>query len=189
MKKKYTFFRNLLAILIRSYRWRQNPKNIEVAYTLEHLWKFGFLCCITCFALSCAPVKKLEKIKIETKSDSISTDKSEIKTVKSIDLIEKEWNDLETRILVYDTDKPIDSVTHKPPLKSETIIIHKKQAEKKTISVDNSTIKKNTSAEIKTSLKAKTETRETTSTSWYWWLISGCLIPIIIGLVRKFKKL
>ena len=188
MKKKYTFFRNLLAIVIRSYRWRQNPKNIEVAYTLEHLWKFCFFCFITCFTLSCAPVKKLEKIKIETKSDSITTDKSEIKTVKYIDLIEKEWNDLETRILVYDTEKPIDSVTHKPPLKSETIIINNKQAEKKTFSIDNSTNKKNTSAEIKTSLKAKTETRETTSTNWYWWLISGCLVPIIIWLVWKFKK-
>lgn len=127
--------------MLRSYRWRMNIKNIEAMITLEQqLWKLGFVCFITCFIISCAPVKKLVKTDIkqlvetvtnvqkntEAVTDTKVTDKTEKVTDKTIEQIEKEWNDLEIRITAYDTNKPIDSVTHKPPVISETVITNKR---------------------------------------------------------------
>lgn len=42
--KKRTFWRNMLCILIKDYRWRQNPKNIEqIIYQEQMLHQIGWV--------------------------------------------------------------------------------------------------------------------------------------------------
>jgi hypothetical protein len=151
MKKKRTFFRNMLAIMIRSYRWRMNPNNIEAIITLEQqLWKFGFVCFITCFVLSCAPVKKLEKTEqtqiiatetnvqknTEVKESGKTIDKSTSELDSSaqmyLERIEKLTAQYEARLRTYDTSKPIDPATGTPPIASDLIITNKTDNSKET---------------------------------------------------------
>jgi hypothetical protein len=151
MKKKRTFFRNMLAIMIRSYRWRMNPKNIEAIFTLEQqLWKLGFVCFITCFTLSCAPVKKLEKTEqtqiiasetnvqknTEVKESGKTIDKSTSELDSSaqmyLERIEKLTAQYEARLRTYDTSKPIDPATGTPPIASDLIITNKTDNSKET---------------------------------------------------------
>ena len=210
MKKKRTFFRNMLAIMIRSYRWRMNPKNIEAIITLEQqLWKLGFVCFFTYFVLSCAPVKKLEKTenklsvetatevqkKTEVVTDTKVTDKTEKVTDKTIELIEKEWNDLEIRITAYDTNKPIDSITRKPPVMRETVITKANKKDKVTKNVDKSTTQNNLTGKLSTSLisevdstqrvksKLQSETESKEVPIWvklFSWIVGIILIAVFI---------
>ena len=170
MKKKRTFFRNMLAIMIRSYRWRMNIKNIEAIITLEQqLWKLGFVCFITCFTLSCAPVKKVVETmrassettlatevqkKTEVKESGKTIDKStselDSSAQKYLERIEKLTAQYEARLRTYDTSKPIDPATGTPPIASDLIITNKTDKSKETNQgeVSQTKILKNSDIEI-----------------------------------------
>lgn len=165
--------------------------------------------------ISCTGVKKSAKTNVdqkektntevskdmEVKTDLKVTDKSEKVTDKSLEQIETETNELETRIILYDTDKPIVPGTNKPPVKEEKVISNKKQSKTDIKTADNSTAKTNITAnytasllseidslqKVNASLIAKTDTKETqVNNSWYWWLIGGMCIPVVGFGIWKF---
>jgi len=141
---------------------------------------------------SCAGTKKLEKSKIdssnvantnltkktdETQTGSV-TDKSEKTQDKNTSKVK------ETKVTDYDPSKPIVSGTGKPPVVKETVTTEKDETQetitqklnlqidytrqlKQTINSQNSIISK---------LKAKTETKVTTVSNWYKWLLFGLIL-------------
>ncbi len=71
-------------------------------------------------------VEKSTEQAVETKIVDKSTVAEEKKLKKTIEEIEKAIEEFEARLIIYDTDKPVDEKTGKPPTKSELFITNKK---------------------------------------------------------------
>lgn len=164
---------------------------------------------------SCQPAKKVlntdvtqkQQTKTEVSKNTDVTekestvDKSTLKTdsagVKALELIEKLTQDFEARLKLYDTDKPTDPITGRPPLASELEIKNKSTADKKTSGSESSDVKTDKQNNIQTNWNkvidsridsamkanskaiANTEASDT-STPWAAWAISILLLIILI---------
>lgn len=159
---------------------------------------------------------KVEKSTVQATEAKV-TDKSivaeEAKVKKTIEEIEKATEEFEARLVVYDTDKPVDEKTGKPPTKSELFITNKKAsgstAKKSEIGsntiVSNSDIKMSQEATIKinsdslTNINEKKKSLTTDKTvsnkSWILFVVIGVVLLYLIvtklsfvGLLAKIKK-
>ncbi len=223
--KKRTFFRNVLALMLRNDRWWSDPRNADkILAHIQYLNRIAFVC-VLMFIVSCAGTKKVEKqqakadIKIETQVQK-TTDQTQTGTVtdktissgssnsqKSQELIEKETGEWESRLITYDTSKPLDSLTHKPPVASELVQTNKKVKDKKSTGTDNLMIsasevkdvvkaytallqqKNDSLSRVNATLQSKATTTTTTKSNWWIWMIIGIFIPIGIQLAWRFTPL
>lgn len=177
------------------------------------LWATLMILLFVIVLSGCSSTKKVEKAKVnesiasnleaktdQSKNESLKvTDKTEKVTDKSLSKIENETTELETRIMEYDTDKPIVPGTNKPPLKKEKIITNKKLSKINTQSLDNSTEKSSSDAvytsQLESSIKllisqnskliAETKNKETTS--FPLWKYVSIVLGVIL-LVLLFDK-
>lgn len=148
-------------------------------------------------------VSKKAEEKTELKKDSSANTDTKIEhyaTKKQIDKMIAEWSENYT---VYDTSKPVDKTTGKPPIQSERIINYKSDKQtnktiKENSTVDNkqeinlkvdSSIQKKSKKEslVKTSDKSETET--STSIPWWKWLVVGMIITLFVGMVLKLRDI
>lgn len=119
---------------------------------------------------SCNQVKTLQKTNVKTNEKTLvdnSKDVDEKKTLSVSENVEKstdvknnqnvnEYSETETKIINYDTSKPIIPETGKPPILSETTITNKKGSEK-----NNNTVAKTTQKSVsKTDYKDNLEITE-----------------------------
>lgn len=215
--KKNTLWRNFLACMVRYERFRSNPKNIDlIIHETQRYWQLGFVMVAILLMVSCASTTKIEKSKLdssiasntnvtkktdETQAGSI-TDKSEKAQDKKTESSENTAKVKETKITDYDPSKPIVPGTGKPPVVKETVTTEKEETQKSdkteeslrqklNLQVDyNKKLKQTVDSQsnVITKLKAKTETKVTTVSNWWKWLLTGMGIgALIIGLIMHFR--
>jgi len=175
--------------------------------------------------ISCAGTKKVTKNNVAQKQQTqtevskntevtekaTAVDKTTLKTdssgVKALALIEKMTEDFEARLKQYDTTKPIDPQTGKPPLVSELEINTrtttdknctntqttdlKRQQQKETAVDWNRTIDQKIDSAFASKSKTtdKSRTTETAATPWGAWVISILAVIIIIMAVAvRYSK-
>lgn len=153
---------------------------------------------------------KVDKSSVQS-TEAKATDKSivaeEAKVKKTIEEIEKSTEEYEARLVVYDTDKPVDEKTGKPPTKSELFITNKKAsgstAKKSEVGtntiVSNSDIKMSQEATIKinsdslTNINEKKQSLTTDKTvsnkSWILFVVIGVVLFYLIITKFSFVKL
>lgn len=219
--KKRTFitrlFRSYIAGMIKYDRLIHRPENhYLLLHEMQRLYRFGFVMFAFIIIMAgCAPAKKALKTDVTQKLQSetevskntevtekvTAVDKSTLKTdssgVKSLELIEKMTQDFEAKLRFYDTDKPADPVTGKPPLASELEIKNKVTADKKTSGSESSAVKTDKRNNVQTdwnsvinsridsAMKSNSKTISNTdvsdtSTHWAAWTISVLLLIILI---------
>lgn len=159
---------------------------------------------LVAFATSCSTTKRLvrsvniesvDTTKVVKKSDSVAVKLTEIsgETLANLTLNE----DLEVEIKEYDTNKPIDSITGKPPLKREVKASKKLQTtaqnrQKQTIEQSDSvaTSRSDTMATLKFFRQTKNEDlKEKTKFVFPWWGIFGGLAIafLLIYISKKWR--
>lgn len=225
--KKRTFitrlFRSYIAGMIKYDRLIHRTENhYLLLHEMHRLYKFGFLM-FAFIIMGCAPAKNALKTDVTQKLQSetqvskntevtekgSAVDKSTLKTdssgVKALELIEKMTQDFEARLKIYDTDKPTDPVTGRPPLASELEIKNKVTDDKKTSGSESSVVKTDKQNNIQTewskvinnridsAMKANSKTianteATDTSTPWAAWAISVLLLVILVlSLFVRYK--
>lgn len=160
---------------------------------------------------------KQEKVKAKTevktslheKDDVKITDKSTTKTdsslIKIVEEIERKTEEFEARLLTYDTEKPADPGTGRPPVASELIYTNKTSADKKlteNVKKENSEVQKNDiqidyKHEIRRVIDSvmaenrktitKTESKTGSGTYWYWWVLIGAGLTVLIYYIFRNK--
>lgn len=195
MKKKNTFWRDFLAFYLHYQRWKSDIRNIETVIRFDTMQRqingFLFIFLAVIFA-SCSSVRKTEKnaVSATKTSDTRVLQSNEINsslglsskgTVSSMGVAENnltqtvdESGDYQATLTVYDTSKPVDSLTGKPPVQSELVIKKsdkRKKVTKNAARTANSTkqqsdinINKKIEARNKTDSKAHTATKEKETT-------------------------
>jgi len=154
-----------------------------------------------------ANVQKTSSDQEASKTVDISTIKTDSSVIKALQKLEKLTEQYNASVKNYDTSKPVDPVTGKPPLASEMVISNNKTSdlnltnnvktnvnkdEKKDISVD---YKKLVQQAVDSVMKASSKKHATTemvkeTVSWWWvWLIAGALIMVVIWLIYKYSLL
>lgn len=187
-----------------------------IVWTVWALW-ISFVLYVS---ISCNSMKKTTKYKEDTATKSTiqsnktidntinttivdkSIKKGSIDSLSNLESIDKSIGEYESHTLVYDTSKPIDAKTGKPPLLSEKIIKFKKSNDKKTtqtssknenviqqndLKVDqNSNTKIVSDSSVKTDSKNKivSEFKKKRNPNLYFILIS-IIVFIIVFLVVK----
>lgn len=166
-------------------------------------------------------VKQKEQLLTETRVDKseVAKEKSSIadnstlltenNIKKTIDEIERAIEDLEARLVLYDTDKPIDEKTGKPPAKSELIITKKKLTEyignrketnsniaesKSDIKITqaiNKTITSDSLTNIQEKTKSLTTDKTISNKSWILFSVIGVSLALLLFLSKTsiFKVL
>jgi len=171
---------------------------------------FVFVACSTVKKTTTSNIKEVVKSdtevskNTEAKQTSNFTDKSNIVESKTIAQADLDSSECDTRIIDYDTNKPIVDGTGKPPVLRETVISNRKHVKKLATITDKKDEQKNVQSNytmllksnidsmqhINTSLISKTETKETpVPNNWLKWLLSGIVICLAVGLFLKFKGL
>jgi hypothetical protein len=134
-----------------------------------------------------AEVKKALAVKESLTTANTAETKVDSSGMKALELIEKLTQDYESRLKTYDTTKPIDPQTGRPPLASELEIKNKTIADKKQTGSEQSDLKKTAKAEnqtdwnkvinsrIDSAMKANEKIISNTEvvenkTGWPWWL-------------------
>ena len=140
---------------------------------------------------SCTAKKTLTKSDVSQKNDISTTTSTKTSDVanSATKVDENSVSGTETTInsVVYDTDKPIDVNTGKPPVKSETTKVIKKDNFKKIVSEAVFTTIKNDSTDIKVVDKSKIETETKVSetpkksTFAYVYYILVIVIVLVVG--------
>ena len=175
--------------------------------------------------MSCAGTKKVTKNDVTQKQQTqtevskntevtekgTAVDKSTLKTdssgVKALALIEKMTEDFEARLKQYDTTKPIDPQTGKPPLVSELEINKRTTTDKNSTNTQTTDLKRQQQKETtmdwnrtidqkidsafanKSKTTDNTRTTETAATPWGAWVISILvLIIIIMAVFVRYSK-
>ena len=159
-------------------------------------------------------VEKSTEQAVETKIIDKSTVAEETKHKKTIEEIESATEEFEARLITYDTDKPVDERTGKPPTKSELFITNKKAfgstAYKK--ETGSNTIVSNTDVKMAQEVTTKINTDSSTTInekrkvattdktiankSWILFVVIGVTLFYLIitkfsfvGLLAKIKKI
>jgi len=211
--RKRTFFRNLLAMAIRNQCWMSNPKNLDKIIAMEQFrYQAGFtyMICFLFFAVSCKPVQQITKIK----TDSIASVSTQLKTnteqTQTTNVQEKsvitaqidsstsninfntDKSVMSGTLVVYDTSKPVNERTGKPPIKSELNWSNKKDIERKSVEASNFSNQENkktdVSAEQKkasnndTKIKSKSNNEIKTDITEEWFANKSLILFVLIGI-------
>ena len=148
-------------------------------------------------------VDKSENKTVNTiKNTDIDINTATYATKEQIDRMIAEWS---VDYTVYDTSKPIDSITGKPPVLSERNIKYKSdnQAVNSSINTTNATdkskentntaISKQSNTKSHTNIKqvAKTDNRNTEGSSvpWWRWLLGGVGLSAVAIVAWKIRNL
>lgn len=150
------------------------------------------------FAVSCTPKKMLHKTKSEQKTELKNdiADKKDIetKTDKKIDQQSNDSTQVVEKKIVYDTTKPIDQATGRPPVKEETTIT-KTKIGKRSIIADITTVKKDNSTHtdqskidttVKTEEKIAEEPKPPAVKYYFYILLTVVLVALSIIIYKKF---
>ena len=146
-----------------------------------------------CLLVSCATKKVVQKsqseIRTEVQNNIIDSAISQKDAVKVASSASTANEDTETTTKEYDTSKPIDQSTGKPPLKSETTI-KKKASQNADSKVTENTTEKNArtvvdKTETTSQEKVATTLKETPKTPAikYWLNLAYLLVAIGVGYV------
>ncbi len=152
-------------------------------------------------------VKTDDKEKEEVKISDKSTFKTDSTNIKSLQLIEKLTAEWESRLKTYDTTKPVDPTTGTPPLASELTITNKNISDKnltENIKISSSLLQENdievdykkemrrfmdsTMAENR-KLITNYETKTTKGVKWFWWVLFGSVVTVLIYCAVRFNWL
>lgn len=166
---------------------------------------FLILALVVIIAIGCTTTKHLlrsneistiDSSTVAYQSDSIAISKNE-KTSEAHSNIDAS-EDLEFEIKIYDTDKPIDSTTGKPPLKQEINAKKKKQTNAqsnqsaKTIQSDSVAASKTETTKQKKDIQQKgTEDIEQKTKFIFPWLGiigGGAIALLIISIIKLWKS-
>jgi len=146
--------------------------------------------------VSCGSSKKTIETNIqETSQKTVSkTDKEEIITETIKDIVKNDSENIEVIKTVYDTDKPIDPITNRPPVKEETMIkknknVNETESTQQKIIENNQSdmsIKDTTALIVNQSLsqeKSGVQIKETMNL-----LITAIVLIIVLFLISIFRK-
>ena len=142
----------------------------------------------------------------DQKKDSTSNTETATHAIATKEQIAKmvaEWSEKD---ITYDTNKPVDEKTGKPPVLSEKVITYKSNNQtsnevKEDLSVDKHekiNLKVDSNDETKTKLdsthkssdKIKTTSKNTeTSSSWWKWLLVGIILSIVGFIYFKLRSI
>lgn len=182
--RKRSFLKSLLLTWVKSERWYQNPKNIDMLIYREqykHMIGFTWLLCLAFFMVSCGTTTKVTKTKAETAISSETQVKKNIEQTntstvvdksitvgknieeKSLIQFEKDTEEFEARLITYDTSLPVDEKTGKPPAKSELTWTNKKNNEKKSNQVSTVSESTKTNTDLNVDLKNSTKQKSDSS--------------------------
>ena len=149
-------------------------------------------------------VSKNTEVKESGKTVDKSTAVVDSSAQKYLAQIEKLTAQYEARLRTYDTSKPINPKTGTPPIASDLTITNKTDNSKETNQGETSQIKKaqNTDVEIdyklelqqridslqkvNANLKSNTESKEVPVSYWWFWILIGILIPVLVWFIVKF---
>jgi len=149
------------------------------------------------FLFSCAPKKVIQQsktvAKIETDNNIKDSDKSQIDIKKTTTDTEKKTGKTKTTTTNYDTSKPKDPETGKPPISSESVTTNEEEENNVSATVIDSTAKVNTTHEDKSKANSQAKVDTTvkeipkTPAIAYWFYI-GIFVVVCVGLffVRKY---
>lgn len=162
---------------------------------------------LICFFVSCIPWKKTVKTKedvkittnVELKIDSQAVEKKDIRSEKFTELelkkIEEKTDEFNSHLILYDTDKPVDEKTGRPPIKVELIqskksnnkAVEEKKKSDKEITIDRSKnkvdVKKAVTSKVKETKKIKVDERSGFN-SVYVYLI---VVIVVFGICLYFE--
>lgn len=214
-KKKNTTWRNIVDAYIRVERFRMNPNNIDI---LRHTKAFqlGLILFSMFLIVSCSGTKKLEKSNVKTdvktevgvkkQSDENQnlqvTSGSEQVQNKTTDSSESKTTNKTTKVTDFDTSKPADPVTGKPPVLRETVTDENEITNKNDKTEENLNAKLNmqtnynrqltqkvdSQAKVISKLQSKTEVKTTPVSNWWKWLLVGIVVcASLVFLIIHFK--
>ena len=151
-------------------------------------------------------VSKDTKITENGSAVDLSSVKTDSSGLKALQLIERLTQDFEAKLKTYDTGKPLDPVSGKPPLASELEIRNKTSSDKNKTSSESSDTKtdlqknlqtdwnKVINSRIDSAMEANSKTIKDTElvekkSGWPWWLfvLIGAALTILIYFAVKRK--
>ena len=150
-------------------------------------------------------VSKNTEVKESGKTVDKSTALIDSSAQKYLAQIEKLTAQYEARLRTYDTSKPIDPKTGTPPIASDLTITNKTDNSKETNQGETSQTNKSQNTDIETeyklelqqridslqkvnaNLKSNTENKEVPVSYWWFWVLIGILIPILVCFIVKFN--
>ncbi len=150
-------------------------------------------------------VSKNTEVKESGKTVDKSTALIDSSAQKYLAQIEKLTAQYEARLRTYDTSKPIDPKTGTPPIASDLTITNKTDNSKETNQGETSQTNKSQNTDIETeyklelqqridslqkvnaNLKSNTENKEVPVSYWWFWVLIGILIPILVWFIVKFN--
>ncbi|MEI6752337.1 MAG: hypothetical protein WCK78_04140 [Paludibacter sp.] len=212
--RKRTLVKSIFLSVIRYERWKSNPKNIDkMIYMEQYKHMIGFVCmiCFVFFAVGCKPVQQITKIKTDSvvsatvhaqtsveqhqttnvQENSAITAKTE--SEKSIIELDTDKSVISGTLVVYDTSKPVDERTGKPPIKSELSWTHNKDIERKYTQSQNFNTsvnqKKDLNAEqviaskAKEEIKSKSKSEVKTEITEKSFANTSVILFVIIGII------
>jgi len=147
---------------------------------------------IAVLIFSCAPKKVIQQSKTEVKTETDNnikdSDKSQIDTKKTTTNTEKKTGKTTTTTTNYDTSKPKDPETGKPPISSESVTTNEEEENNTSATVIDSSAKVNTTHEDKSKAngqaKADTTVKEIPKTpAIAYWFYIGIFVAVCIGLL------
>ena len=131
---------------------------------------------------SCSTVKttsdKFAKTKVE--AENSSTENAD-NSFQKIDEVKTESG---SHLITYDTSKPVDVKTGRPPIQSELISEKKTWRESECKAKSNSQITTKHKSNVKT--ESKNQTTQKPNINWIEWVIVGVGLTIALLLIWKF---
>ena len=169
-----------------------------------------FILCFLFFFFSCSSTKPVQVL--HSSSQSASSNNSDIVqnqfiAAQSVSLSEnslhssvKDSSVLERVVISYDSDKPVNLVTGKPPVKSESFTTNKKISQKLTELSVSSTEKLNLKLDyiiemkiqidslqsVISTLISKTDTEKSSFANWWKWLLAGLFFAVLAWVVWAY---
>lgn len=132
-------------------------------------------------------------------STHVDTKSASDKVFDQMDDMNASWS---TSVISYDTNKPIDIATGKPPILSESITTYNSDSHKenkaidksKVDVIDNSVKRSNTTKDTKAKTNISTKTKDESSTitkhvPWWKWVLGGVGLSAVAIVVWKTRSL
>jgi len=150
-------------------------------------------------------VSKNTEVKESGKTVDKSTAVVDSSAQKYLAQIEKLTAQYEARLRTYDTSKPINPITGMPPIASDLTITNKTDNSKQTNQGEASQTNKSQNTDIETEYKlelqqridslqkanakltSNTESKEVPVNYWWFWVLIGILIPVLVWFIVKFN--
>lgn len=147
---------------------------------------------------SCAPMKRMTANRSQTETKTEQTTKTDIGKQKEIisatESQKQEAEETEVIIREYDTDKPTDSITGKPPLKKEILKTKRKQTNEKEQNQVKENEQTSLTAQVFVREKEKQnlrtdDKRQTDAPVWHFILLALGILILLFLFRNPIKKL